>query len=116
IPRLSTGELLAVVGAGYVLWTPVLPIWASRPQRVVIRFLSGGRAEETPRSVEIGGEVEPVEVLGRRLEDRGSGPAPGFRLRTPDGVIDVRREPGHVHWTVERAYAEGDRQQGEVAM
>jgi MFS family permease len=116
VPRLSTGELLGVVGVAYVLWTPVLPIWASRPQRITVRFLSGGKAEETPRSVVIGGEVEPVAVLGRRLEDRGAGPAPGFRLRTPDGVIDVRREPGHDRWTVERAYAEGDRQQGEVAM
>jgi MFS family permease len=116
VPRLSTGQLLGMVGVAYVLWTPVLPIWASRPQRVVIRFLSGGRADETPRAVVIGGEVEPVEVLGRRLEDRGSGPAPGFRLRTPDGVLDVRREAGRDRWTVERAYAVGDRQQGEVAM
>jgi MFS family permease len=115
VPRLSTGQVLAVVGAGYVVWTPVLPLWASRPQRVAIRFLSGGRAEETPRAVVIGGEAEPVEVLGRRLEDRGLGPAPGFRLRTPDRVIDVRREPGGDRWTVERAYAVDDRQPGEVA-
>jgi MFS family permease len=109
VPRLSTAELLAVVGAGYLAWTPVLPLWASRPQRIDIRFLAGGRADETPRSVVIGGEVEPVEVLSRRLEDRGSGPAPGFRLRTPDGVIDVRREPGAGRWTIERANAVGVR-------
>lgn len=115
VPRLSTGELLAVIGAGYVVWTPVLPLWGRRPQRIDVRFLAGGRADETPRSVVIGGEVEPVEVLGRRLEDRGSGPAPGFRLRTPDGVIDVRQEPGERRWTVERAYAVGDRQHGEVS-
>jgi MFS family permease len=116
VPRLSTGQLLAVVGAGYAAWTPVLPLWAARPQRIAIRFLARGRADESPTSVVIGGEAEPVEVLGRRLEDRGSGPAPGFRLRTPDGVMDVRREPGAERWTVERAYALGRRQHGGVAM
>ena len=110
VPRLSTGEILAVVGVGYVLWTPVLPVWAARRQRVTIRFLAGGRADETPTAVVIGGEVVPVEVLGRRMEDRGSGPAPGFRLRTADGVIDVRQEHGGARWTVERTYPVGDRQ------
>ena len=63
------------------------------------------RADETPREIVIGGEAEPVEVLGRRLEDRGTGPQHRFRLRTPDGVIDVAPDPASGRWTVEREYA-----------
>src|SRR5207237_4764192 len=51
VPRLSTGQLLVVVGAGYAVWTPVFPFWAGRPQRAAILFLAGGRADETPRWV-----------------------------------------------------------------
>jgi MFS family permease len=104
VPRLSTGAMLAVIGAGYLLWTPVLPAWASRQRRVGIRFLAGGRADETPRAVVIGGEVEPVEVLSRALEDRGAGPRPRFLLRTADGDIDVTPAPGSERWVVEREY------------
>jgi Major Facilitator Superfamily len=108
VPRLTTGQMLALIGLGYLAWTPVLPAWAGRSQRIGIRFLAGGRADETPRAVVIGGEVEPVEVLGRRLEDRGAGPVHGFRLRTPDDVIDVVADPRSDRWTVERRHA-GDR-------
>jgi MFS family permease len=115
IPRLSTGGMLSLVGLGYLAWTPVFPAWAARRQRIGIRFLAGGRADETPRAVVIGGEAEPVEVLGTRLEDRGAGPAPRFRLRTADGVIDVSPDPGSDRWTIERAYSAGDRPRNGVA-
>src|SRR5262249_5918079 len=105
VPRLSTGGMLALIGAGYLVWTPILPLWAARPQRVAIRFLAGGRADETPQAVVIGGEVEPVEVVSRTLVDRGTVPTPRFRLRTPDGDIDVAPAPGSTRWVVEREYA-----------
>jgi MFS family permease len=114
VPRLSTGQMLAVIGVAYMAWTPVLPAWARRPQRVGIRFLAGGRADETPSAVVIGGEVEPVEVLARRLEDRGKGPAPRFRLRTTDGVIDVAPDPRSDRWAIERAYALEPEENGAV--
>lgn len=114
VPRLSTGGMLALIGLGYLVWTPVLPAWAGRPQRVGVRFLAGGRADETPHAVVIGGEVEPVEVLGTRLEDRGTGPAHRFRLRTADGVIDVAPDPGSDRWTIEHAYSGGDREPNGV--
>jgi hypothetical protein len=107
--------MLALIGLGYLVWTPVLPAWAGRPQRVRVRFLAGGRADETPRAVVIGGEVEPVEVLGTRLEDRGTGPAHRFRLRTADGVIDVAPDPGSDRWTIEHAFAVDDRPRNGVA-
>jgi MFS family permease len=115
IPRLSTGGMLALIGLGYLVWTPVLPAWAGRPQRIGVRFLAGGRADETPQAVVIGGEVEPVEVLRTRLEDRGTGPARRFRLRTADGVIDVAPDPGSDRWTIERAFAVDDRPRNGVA-
>jgi MFS family permease len=115
VPRLSTGGMLALIGLGYLVWTPVLPAWAGRPQRVGVRFLAGGRADETPHAVVIGGEVEPVEVLDTRLEDRGTGPVHRFRLRTADGVIDVAPDPGSDRWTIERAYSVGDREPNGVA-
>jgi MFS family permease len=115
VPRLTTGQMVGVIGVAYVLWTPVLPIWAGRPRRVSLRFRAGGRADETPREIVIGGEAEPVEVLGRRLEDRGAGPEHRFRLRTPDGVIDVAPDPASGRWTVEREYAPHERQPDGVA-
>src|SRR5439155_21200129 len=115
VPRLTTGQMVGAIGAAYVLWTPVLPIWAGRPRTVSLRFRAGGRADETPREIVIGGEVEPVEVLGRRLEDRGAGPEHRFRLRTPDGVIDVAPDAASGRWTVEREYAPQERQPDGVA-
>ncbi len=61
-------------------------------QRVGVRFLAGGRADETPRAVVIGGEVEPVEVLGTRLEDRGHWA--GAPVPPPDGRRRHRRRAG----------------------
>jgi MFS family permease len=110
VPRLTTGGMLAVVGVAYLVWTPVLPAWASRPQRVRIRFLAGGRADETPRALVIGGEAEDVQLLGSRLEDRGQGPVRRLRLRTPDGVMDVASDPGSERWTVERTVADTARE------
>src|SRR5439155_823388 len=42
VPRLTTGQMVGVIGVAYVLWTPVLPIWAGRPRRVSLRFQAGG--------------------------------------------------------------------------
>jgi len=109
VPRLTTGQMVALLGLAYLLWTPVLPLWAGRPRRVTLRFQAGGRADETPREIVIGGEAEPVEVLRRRLEDRGAGPEHRFRLRTPDEVIDVAPDPASGRWTVEREYAPRER-------
>src|SRR5207249_6128147 len=55
IPNVSVAWLLAATGAVSVLWIPVLPWWASRPRWVRLRFYAGGRAEEVPRAVVIGG-------------------------------------------------------------
>src|SRR5205823_11053262 len=49
IPRLSAGWLLALVGAVYLVWTPVVPVWVRRPRWASLRFYAGARADEVPR-------------------------------------------------------------------
>jgi len=53
--------------------------------------------------------------VGRRLEDRETGPQHRFRLRTPDGVIDVAQDPASGRWTVEHGYAPQEREPDGVA-
>lgn len=102
IPRLSAGQVLGLVGAAYLLWTPVFPLWAQRSRRVGLRFYEGSTAEEEPREMIVGGEPEHVEVLGRWREERGGVRTRRFRLRSPDGVVDVAAPEGSRRWTVER--------------
>ncbi|HXY72510.1 MAG TPA: MFS transporter [Actinomycetota bacterium] len=102
VPHLTSGEILGIVGAAYLVWTPVYPAWARRRARVGLRFYEGAAAEEEPREMVVGGEPERVDVLGRWLEERGGVRTRRFRLRTPDGVVDVAAPEGSRRWTVER--------------
>lgn len=86
IPRVAEGWLVALAGLAYLAWSPVLPWWVRRPRWVGIRFHAGGRADEVPRAVTIGGEEEPVEMLGSWLEDRDGVRVRRLRLRTADGT------------------------------
>jgi hypothetical protein len=102
IPRLSTSWLVALAGAIYLLWTPVLPRWIRRPRRVQVRFYAGGRADEVPRAVEIGGEEEPVEVLGFWEEEVRGRRQRRFRLETSDGrLLEISGDPDG-RWWIER--------------
>ena len=102
IPHLSAAAILAVVGAAYVAWSPVFPAWARQRRRVGLRFYEGAVAEEEPREMVVGGEHERIEVLGRWREEREGVRTRRFRLRTPDGVVDVAAPEGSRRWTVER--------------
>jgi len=90
IPRLSAGWFLAICALAYLLWTPVPERWIQRRQSVQVRFYAGGRADEVPRSVVIGGEEEPVEVVRSWNEEvNGAGVVlrrRRFRLRASDGT------------------------------
>jgi MFS family permease len=102
IPRLSTGWLLALTGIAYLVWTPLVPRWIRRARWVGVRFYAGGRAEETPRSVVVGGDEEPVEVVGSWTEERDGERRRRFRLRTGDGtLLDVVGDRG-ARWRLER--------------
>ena len=111
VPHLSAAAILGIVGAAYLLWTPVFPAWARRRAHVGIRFYEGAAADEEPRELVVGGERERVEVLGRWREDRDGVRTRRFRLRTPDGVVDVAAPEGSRRWAVERERA-GERPGG----
>jgi MFS family permease len=102
IPRLSTGWLLALTGFVYVLWTPVVPRWIRRPRWVEVRFYAGGRADESPRSVVVGGEEEAVEVIGSWNEERAGERSRRFRLRVKDGTMLEVVGDGGARWRLER--------------
>jgi len=111
IPRLSSGWLLALTGMVYLLWTPVLPWWVRRARHVQLRFYAGGRADEVPRSVVIGGEEDPVEVVRSWHEERAGARLTGFDLRTQDGtILRVVGATSGARWRLERE----DRQANQV--
>jgi MFS family permease len=103
VPRVSTAWLVGLTGALYLLWAPIPPRWAARPRWVRVVFYEGASSEEVPRSVDFGGEQEPVEVLGSWREERSDVRLTRHRLRLPDrSVIDVVGEPGADRWRVDR--------------
>jgi predicted MFS family arabinose efflux permease len=105
IPRVSTAWLIALTGAVYLLWSPLLPRWLARAWWVRLRFYEGGRAEEVPRELVIGGEAEPVEVLRSWTEERTGLRLRGFRLELPDGSrVDVVGEHRDGRWRIERSF------------
>jgi MFS family permease len=103
IPRLSTGWLLALTGVAYLLWTPVVPWWLGKPRWVAVRFYEGARAAETPRSVRVGGDDVPVELLGSWSEERDGERLRRFRLRAADGtLLEVVGDERGERWRLER--------------
>ncbi len=103
IPLLSPGWLLAAVGAVYLLWSPVVPWWASRPRRVRLRFHEGGRAEEVPRAVSFAGEEQDVQVERSWVEERDGVRRRRFRLRLADGSgMEVAGDSDGSRWMLER--------------
>jgi MFS family permease len=103
VPRVSTAWLIAATGVLYLLWTPILPRWVARRRWVRVRFYEGGRAEEVPRSIVVGEEEEPVEVLRSWNEERSGLRLRRFRLRLSDGTrIDVAGRSAQGRWSVER--------------
>jgi hypothetical protein len=85
IPHVTTAWLLAGTGLVYLLWTPALPVWVRRPQRVGVRFYAGAKADEVPRSISIAGEEEEVEVLRSFVDERDGVRSRRFVLRTAGG-------------------------------
>jgi MFS family permease len=101
IQHTTAPVLLATVGAVYLLWTPVLPVWARRRPVAGVRFHAGGRADETPREIVIGGQAEAVQMIGSWEEERSGVRVRRFRLQSADAVMDVVGGGGE-RWTLER--------------
>lgn len=85
IPHLSAGWLLFIVGILYLAWTPALPWWMRRPHQVEVRFYAGGRADEVPRALVIGGEEERVELLKSWTDEREGVRRRRFLVQAADG-------------------------------
>jgi MFS family permease len=103
IPNLSTGALIAVIGAVYLALGPLVPWWVGRPRRVGVRFHAGGRADEVPRALVVGGEEEPVELESSALVEVDGERRRRLRLRAEDGnVIEVWAPEGSENWIVSR--------------
>lgn len=103
IPAIGVGAAVALSGVVFLLWVPVLPVWIRRPRRIAVRFYAGGRADELPRSVILGGAEEAVEVVRSWREDRAGVRLVCFRLRLARGsVIDVSRPEAGGGWRIDR--------------
>jgi predicted MFS family arabinose efflux permease len=101
-PRLGDAGTLALVGAVFIVWTPVLPRWLARVPELRLRFVEGARAEEWPRAVVWGGVEEAVEVERSWLEERDGVRRRRFRLLLDDGtVLDVSRAEPDGEWHVD---------------
>jgi MFS family permease len=100
---LSPEVSVALIGAAFVLYAPVLPRWIARAPELVVRFYEGGRAEEWPRAVVWGGVEERAEVQRSWMEERDGERRRRFRLALQDGtVIEVSGPEGAGTWRLER--------------
>jgi hypothetical protein len=98
----EAGSLVAI-GAVFVLFTPALPAWIGRVPEITLRFVSGAKAEEWPRSIEWGGVQEPVEVVRSGLVEREGTRFRAFRLALEDGsTLDVERAEPDGDWRIVR--------------
>jgi MFS family permease len=97
---------VALVGAAFLAWSPVLPRWIARTPEIALRFYEGARAEEWPRTVVWGGVEETVEVQRAWLEESGGERRRCFRLGLQDGtVLQVSRAEPDGAWRLDRELA-----------
>jgi MFS family permease len=103
VPALGEARSVAVIGAAFLLWAPVLPRWIGRTPSLRIRFSEGAFAEEEPRAVVWGGVEEAVDVRRRWLDERDGERRMRYRLAMTDGtVIEVSRADGETSWRLDR--------------
>ena len=103
IPRLGVEGSLAIVGIVFLLWPPVIGRWYGREPELEIRFVAGGRADETPRAIAWGGAEEPVELVRTWREERDGQRRLAFRLALADGTqLDVSRPEPDGPWRLDR--------------
>ena len=97
---------VALVGAAFLAWSPVLPRWVARTPDIALRFYEGARAEEWPRAVVWGGVEETVEVQRAWLEEADGRRRRCFRLVLEDGtLLQVSRDEPDGAWRLDRELA-----------
>ncbi|HZD16663.1 MAG TPA: MFS transporter [Actinomycetota bacterium] len=103
LPALGEAWSVALIGAGFLVWSPVLPRWVGRLPELAIRFYEGAMAEEEPRTVVWGGVEESVEVHRRWLDERDGERRMRYRLAMQDGtMIEVSKAEGEPGWRLDR--------------
>ncbi len=103
LSSLSPAVSVALIGLGFVLYSPVLPWWIARTPQLTLRFYEGARAEEWPRAVVWGGVEERVDVQRSWLEERNGRRLTCYRLVMEDGtVIQVSKPEGSGSWRLEQ--------------
>ena len=100
--HLSIPTIVAITGALFLVWPPVLLVWVRRPRYVGLRFHEAGSADGMPVAVVVGGEEGPVEALSSALVEQDGARLRRFRLRAADEVFDVSAPEGERRWRVER--------------
>ncbi len=106
VPTLGESWTVALIGAAFLLYAPVLPRRLARVPEIALRFYEGARAEEVPRAVVWGGVEERVEVEREWLEERDGERRRSFRLALEDGtVLQVSRPEPDGDWSVDRELA-----------
>ncbi len=103
LPHLSVPAILEGIGLCYLAWTAVVPAWLARPVRARVRFYAGGRAEETPRAIVVGGEEEPVAVVRSWTEQAAGVMRRRFRVRGLESELDLVEDPAGGRWLVREA-------------
>lgn len=103
IPHVSVRWLVAGVGVAYLAWSPVPGRWVRRPRWATVRQYAGGRADEVPRAVVIGGEQLDVQLVRTALEERNGVRQDRLVVRTTDGVqLELVRRGADRRWRIER--------------
>ncbi len=103
LPALDAPGTIALIGAVFLLWSPVLPLWLRRAPEIRLRFYEGAKADEWPRAIVWGGVEERVDVRRSWLEERDGVRSARFRLGLEDGtVIEVSRTGDDGEWRLDR--------------
>lgn len=104
VPALGEELTVALIGAAFLLYSPVLPRWLARAPQIRLRFYEGERAEEVPRALVWGGVEEDVQVQRDWLEEPVDGGRRRYlRLALEDGtVLQVSRPEPDGDWRLDR--------------
>jgi MFS family permease len=106
-PALGTRWSLAVVGAVFLVWAPVLPRWTGRVPEIELRYGSTDEIDpDGPSAVVWGGVEESVETLGAWTSVGAEESRRVLRLALVDGtVLKVSRNEAGGPWRIDREEA-----------
>ena len=100
---LPAAAVVAAAGVALVLWVPLIRWWLARAASLTVRMYAGGRGDQVPRAVQLGGVDELVDVERSWHEDRAGTRLLCFRLRLADGSrIEISKAESEMRWRLDR--------------